>query len=110
MQNKKQRIMANYDWRCAYCGSGLPEHDAALDHIIPKSKGGTNSEANLIPACRSCNSSKKDMSLEDFRLFMAYKKTGDSNRFSVKQLRWLQHNTDFALAVGLKPYIFLFEV
>jgi hypothetical protein len=29
-----------------------------LDHIIPKSKGGTNIQSNLIGACESCNTKK----------------------------------------------------
>lgn len=43
-------------YECAYCG------DCAntVDHIIPLSRGGTNDPENLTPACKSCNSSKRD--------------------------------------------------
>lgn len=43
---------------CAYCGSyeGL---DIQLEHVIPKSKGGAHCLANIIPACNSCNQSKR---------------------------------------------------
>ncbi len=47
---------------CAYCGSfeGL---NIQLEHVIPRSKGGAHCLANIIPACHSCNQSKraKDM-------------------------------------------------
>jgi 5-methylcytosine-specific restriction endonuclease McrA len=41
---------------CAYCG-GL---DAALqkDCVLPISRGGRYTLANVVPACRSCNASK----------------------------------------------------
>lgn len=60
---------------CSYCGrSGLvaelPEdaprsaykHLATLDHIVPKSKGGSEyDEDNLVVACFKCNQRKADM-------------------------------------------------
>src|SRR5574337_241022 len=40
---------------CCYCGS--KEH-LAIDHLIPRKKGGANSGDNLVWACSACNSSK----------------------------------------------------
>ena len=40
---------------CSYCGSRL---NLAVDHLIPKIRGGADVQDNLILACRSCNSSK----------------------------------------------------
>jgi 5-methylcytosine-specific restriction endonuclease McrA len=34
-----------------------------MDHVIPKSKGGTTSEDNLQLMCRLCNKAKKDYSI-----------------------------------------------
>lgn len=39
---------------CIYCGAGA----LSWDHVVPRSRGGTNEPANLVPACRPCNSSK----------------------------------------------------
>lgn len=38
-------------------------HDAApaditLDHVVPRSRGGSNEASNLFTACRSCNSAR----------------------------------------------------
>lgn len=41
-------------------------HDATIDHIIPRSKGGTNERPNLALACNRCNNIKADRDLEDF--------------------------------------------
>jgi len=42
---------------CVYCGAA--QHLSG-DHIIPPSKGGRDCGDNLVLACRSCNSSKRD--------------------------------------------------
>ena len=45
---------------CVYCGV---TENLSADHIIPPSKGGRDSGENLVLACRSCNSSKRDHDL-----------------------------------------------
>jgi len=50
-----QTIKAAYRNRCAYCGRKRP---LTMDHVIPVSKGGAHTAANIVPACQSCNSSK----------------------------------------------------
>lgn len=51
--------------QCAYCGISEEEEEVnfALDHILPRIKGGKDIGDNLIIACRSCNSSKRDTDL-----------------------------------------------
>lgn len=55
--------------RCAYCGTARAER-YELDHIIPRSRGGTNRVSNLVVSCHDCNVAKGNMSVEDF---LAYK-------------------------------------
>lgn len=52
---------------CQYCGIGI-EDDAmlTLDHLIPRSKGGSNQSQNLITACKRCNSSRGNRPLTAF--------------------------------------------
>jgi 5-methylcytosine-specific restriction endonuclease McrA len=45
---------------CAYCGKKPVQE---LDHAIPLSRGGTNFACNIYPACKSCNSSKRNRKL-----------------------------------------------
>jgi len=42
--------------RCTYCGS--EEGPFEVDHIVPRSRGGSNCPSNLTVACRPCNISK----------------------------------------------------
>lgn len=41
---------------CAYCGA--PEPALQRDCVLPISRGGRYTLANVVPACRSCNASK----------------------------------------------------
>jgi 5-methylcytosine-specific restriction endonuclease McrA len=51
-----REIKAAFRYRCVYCGK--KPRVLTLDHITPLSKKGNHTVANVIPACRSCNSSK----------------------------------------------------
>jgi hypothetical protein len=53
-----QHILDLYKHCCAYCGRS----DAILtqDHYVPLCKGGHHSAENVVPACKSCNSRKRD--------------------------------------------------
>lgn len=42
---------------CAYCGKELP---LAQEHFLALSKGGEYTSNNIIPSCKSCNSSKNN--------------------------------------------------
>jgi 5-methylcytosine-specific restriction endonuclease McrA len=52
----KQRF-AEFNQSCAYCGCTGDLHQ---DHFLPISKGGTHVLSNIIPACQTCNFSKRD--------------------------------------------------
>lgn len=47
-----RRRFAEFDHRCAYCGS---EGDLHIEHVHPISKGGIHALSNIVPACQSCN-------------------------------------------------------
>jgi 5-methylcytosine-specific restriction endonuclease McrA len=48
---------------CQYCG-GRAE---TLDHVVPRSRGGTHSWGNVVAACRPCNVRKADRLLHETR-------------------------------------------
>ena len=53
--NQWKDIKDCFDNKCAYCGN---ETELAQDHFVALSKGGEYTKNNIIPACKSCNSSK----------------------------------------------------
>lgn len=50
-------IVEQHKHRCHYCGK---RRVLTIDHVIPLSKGGLHVKENIVPACQSCNSQKKD--------------------------------------------------
>lgn len=53
-------ILERDDFRCIYCGASSIENRIKLhvDHIIPRSKGGTSKASNLVTSCQGCNLEK----------------------------------------------------
>ena len=54
---------------CAVCKS---TNSVSIDHIVPISRGGAHSEGNLQPLCFSCNSSKGNKTMMEWKLFMKF--------------------------------------
>lgn len=57
-------LCRSYLGACVYCG--VQPEKLTADHIVPLSKGGSNFIENIVPACKSCNSSKHNKSLLSF--------------------------------------------
>lgn len=51
----KQSIHDRDGNECFYCGKGLTLEEATIEHLIPLSNGGNNSDANLVLADKDCN-------------------------------------------------------
>ena len=61
----RQSIKEEWDYQCAYCGS---EENLTLDHITPRSKGGSDRVTNVLCACKECNTSKGHQMWSDWYL------------------------------------------
>lgn len=48
---------------CAYCGT---DGDMQIEHVVPISKNGAHDIGNIVPACMSCNFSKRSKDMEDW--------------------------------------------
>jgi 5-methylcytosine-specific restriction endonuclease McrA len=50
----QEYLLEQFEHRCAYCAAPA----TTWDHVVPVSNGGQTRPGNIVPACRSCNSSK----------------------------------------------------
>ena len=52
----RRAVFARDEWICQYCGS----HAENVDHVIPRSRGGTHTWENVVASCRRCNARKEN--------------------------------------------------
>jgi len=59
----KKQVLASRDGGalCRYCGSRQKLRKLTIDHVIPRSHGGTHALENLVLACGPCNAAKGDV-------------------------------------------------
>lgn len=57
-----ESLADRYGEACVYCGARAE----GIDHMRPVSRGGRTTPRNVVPACASCNSRKKDMPFDDW--------------------------------------------
>jgi hypothetical protein len=94
----KEYLLEKWEHKCAYCGAtNVP---LEVEHIQPKSKGGSNRVSNLTIACHDCNQRKDKIPVEQFlarRPELAHKilaQTKESLRdaAAVNSTRWALYN------------------
>lgn len=72
--NIRERLFKESAGCCIYCGHPLTEETMEIDHIVPKSRGGTGEYENKVCACPRCNAMKQDMDVTEFIRSMPPKK------------------------------------
>jgi len=71
-QDKRLAIYLRDGLACMYCGAAVEDGvQLTLDHIKPASKGGSNSERNLVTACHKCNCSRAARPVAEFAATVA---------------------------------------
>jgi len=64
----REYLLEKWDRKCSYCG--VENVPLQIEHIHPKSKGGSNRISNLCLACEPCNTKK---GTQDIKVFLAKK-------------------------------------
>ncbi len=60
----REYLLEKFGRRCVYCGA--KDVPLEVEHIIPKSRGGSNRVSNLALACRPCNQEKGNQTADEF--------------------------------------------
>ncbi|MFH7024645.1 MAG: RNA-guided endonuclease IscB [Heteroscytonema crispum UTEX LB 1556] len=60
----REYLLEKWDRQCAYCG--VKDVTLQIEHIHPRSKGGSNSITNLTLSCEKCNTKKGTKDIKDF--------------------------------------------
>lgn len=67
-RQKARELRKSQWWRnriaageCYYCGHHFAPTELTLDHIVPLVRGGRSTRGNCVPACKECNTRKRDL-------------------------------------------------
>ena len=100
----REYLLEKFGRKCVYCKKeGIP---LEIEHIIPKSKGGSNSVTNLAISCRKCNQKKGTLTAKEFGHPEVQKQATASMKdaASVNSTRWhvfnLLQDLDINMEVG----------
>lgn len=61
----KKELLKLSQQPCFYCGS---KERLTVDHVIAIARGGRDSIGNLVSACKSCNSRKRDLTIMEWQI------------------------------------------
>lgn len=68
----KRNVLIRDGYICQYCGKKLGK-DASIDHVIPKSKGGTSTFENVVSSCTQCNNKKDNRLPSEAKMYLKRK-------------------------------------
>lgn len=94
----REYLLEKYNHTCAYCGA--KDVPLEIDHIVSRSKGGTNRISNLTIACKNCNRKKSNMPIEIFlkdkplvlKKILSQTKISLKDATTVNSTRWALYN------------------
>ncbi len=95
----REYLLEKWNRTCAYCGAkNIP---LEVEHIVPKSKGGSNRISNLTIACVPCNQTKSNRDIKDFlankssllHRILSQAQTPLKDAAAVNSTRWKLFNT-----------------
>ena len=110
----REYLLEKWNRKCAYCGN--KDVPLEIEHIKPKSKGGSDRISNLTLACRACNEKKGNKPVEEFlkgkpdvlKRILAQSKAPLKDAAAINTTRWALLNR--LKVIGLSSKILSVEV
>jgi 5-methylcytosine-specific restriction endonuclease McrA len=93
----RKNILLRDENRCQYCAKCFREGDLTIDHVLPRSKGGTSQWSNVVAACRLCNQKKSNYLIENAPVSLIRRPRKPSYRSIIKKriknanLKWNEY-------------------
>lgn len=69
----RSAVMLRDAYTCQYCGETPGRQFLTVDHVIPRSRGGTHEWENLVTACTRCNQKKGSLTPEEAMMHLVHK-------------------------------------
>ncbi len=66
----RREVLRRDGHTCQYCGS---TKNLTLDHVLPRSRGGSHTWDNVVTACELCNSTKSDRTPQEAKMTLRTK-------------------------------------
>ncbi len=95
----RKNILRRDGYRCQYCGTHST--NLTVDHIIPKSRGGSDTWENLVAACISCNNKKGNRTPEEANMKLITKPRKPNHIIFIKSF------VGYSIDENWKPYLFV---
>lgn len=64
----RRNIYKRDRYTCQYCGIQPGSEELTIDHVMPRSRGGTSTWENCVLACLNCNKRKADKTPDECRM------------------------------------------
>jgi 5-methylcytosine-specific restriction endonuclease McrA len=98
----REYLLDKWGRKCAYCGKdGIP---LQVEHLVPRSRGGSNRVSNLTIACEECNQKKGSRTAVEFGFpqLMALAKAPLNDAAAMNSVRWALYQALGTLGVPLE--------
>ena len=106
----KFQVLNKYNFVCQFCGESKTSAEMEVDHLVPVSRCGSDSTANLTASCKKCNRGKSDLIIFPNSMIEGIDKL-DKSWFVHKSFGdWkIKYHPEIDLVLEYDPYGYWFE-